>query len=32
MATTGIGFRGWVQAATEWGIGDELLGALGAGS
>ena len=31
VATTGIGFRGWVQAATEWGIGDELLGALGAG-
>ena len=32
VATTGIGFRGWVQAATEWGIGDELLGALGAGT
>jgi uroporphyrinogen-III synthase len=31
VATTGIGFRGWVQAATEWGIGSELLGALGTG-
>jgi uroporphyrinogen-III synthase len=31
VATTGIGFRGWVQAASEWGIGDELLGALGTG-
>ena len=32
VATTGIGFRGWVQAATEWGIGDDLVGALGAGT
>jgi uroporphyrinogen-III synthase len=31
VATTGIGFRGWVQVATEWGIGGDLLGALGAG-
>ena len=32
VASTGIGFRGWVQAATEWGIGDDLVGALGAGT
>ncbi len=32
VATTGIGFRGWVRAATEWGIGPDLLGALGAGT
>jgi uroporphyrinogen-III synthase len=32
VATTGIGFRGWVQAATEWGIADDLVGALGAGT
>jgi uroporphyrinogen-III synthase len=31
VASTGIGFRGWVQAATEWGIGDELITALNAG-
>jgi uroporphyrinogen-III synthase len=31
VATTGIGFRGWVKAADGWGIGKELLGALGAG-
>ncbi len=24
IATTGIGFRGWVEAADAWGIGDEL--------
>jgi uroporphyrinogen-III synthase len=29
VATTGIGFRGWVSAADGWGIGDELLAALG---
>jgi uroporphyrinogen-III synthase len=32
VATTGIGFRGWVEAAEGWGIGDELLAALGAGT
>jgi uroporphyrinogen-III synthase len=31
VATTGIGFRGWVQAAADWGIGEELLAAFGAG-
>jgi uroporphyrinogen-III synthase len=31
VATTGIGFRGWVDAATGWGVGDDLLKALGAG-
>lgn len=24
VATTGIGFRGWMEAADGWGIGDEL--------
>ncbi len=28
VATTGIGFRGWVEAAEGWGLGDDLLGAL----
>lgn len=32
VATTGIGFRGWVEAADGWGIGDELLTALGSGT
>jgi uroporphyrinogen-III synthase len=31
VATTGIGFRGWVEAADGWGIGEDLLAALGAG-
>jgi uroporphyrinogen-III synthase len=31
VATTGIGFRGWVEAADGWGIGEELIAALGAG-
>jgi uroporphyrinogen-III synthase len=31
VATTGIGFRGWVEAADGWGIGEELLAALGTG-
>ena len=31
VATTGIGFRGWIQAATDWEIGAELQSALGAG-
>lgn len=31
VATTGIGFRGWVEAAEGWGIADELLAALGSG-
>jgi len=32
VATTGIGFRGWVEAAEGWGLGDELIGALGSGT
>lgn len=28
VATTGIGFRGWVEAAEGWGAADELLDAL----
>lgn len=32
VATTGIGFRGWVEAAEGWGLGEELLRALGAGT
>jgi uroporphyrinogen-III synthase len=29
VATTGIGFRGWVEAAEGWGLGEDLLTALG---
>jgi uroporphyrinogen-III synthase len=29
VATTGIGFRGWVEAAEGWALGDELRAALG---
>jgi len=29
VATTGIGLRGWIAAADGWGIGDDLLAALG---
>ncbi|MCX3064291.1 uroporphyrinogen-III synthase [Streptomyces beihaiensis] len=25
VATTAIGFRGWIEAADGWGLGDELL-------
>ncbi|WP_434590304.1 uroporphyrinogen-III synthase [Streptomyces sp. A5-4] len=28
IATTGIGFRGWMAAADGWGIGEALLGRL----
>ena len=31
IATTGIGFRGWVEAADGWGLGEDLLAALGSG-
>ncbi|WP_440899107.1 uroporphyrinogen-III synthase [Actinosynnema sp.] len=31
VATTGIGFRGWVEAAEGWGLGARLLTALGDG-
>ncbi|WP_177891142.1 uroporphyrinogen-III synthase [Vallicoccus soli] len=30
VATTGIGFRGWVEAADGWGLGERLLERLGA--
>jgi uroporphyrinogen-III synthase len=29
VATTGIGFRGWVEAADGWGLGDGLRATLG---
>ncbi|GGL15421.1 uroporphyrinogen-III synthase [Mangrovihabitans endophyticus] len=29
IATTGIGFRGWLEAAEGWGMGDGLRAALG---
>jgi uroporphyrinogen-III synthase len=29
IATTGIGFRGWVEAAEGWGLAEPLLAALG---
>lgn len=29
IATTGIGFRGWVAAADGWGMANELIRALG---
>ena len=32
VATTGIGFRSWVEAAGKWGIGEDLLAALGSGT
>jgi uroporphyrinogen-III synthase len=32
VATTGIGFRGWVEAAEGWGLGGDLLDALGSGT
>ncbi|MFG2823592.1 uroporphyrinogen-III synthase [Kitasatospora sp. NPDC048365] len=28
VATTGIGFRGWVEAAEGWGLGDDLIATL----
>jgi uroporphyrinogen-III synthase len=30
VATTGIGFRGWIEAAEGWGLGNALLAQLGA--
>lgn len=32
VATTGIGFRGWIEAAEDWGIGQTLLDTLGRAS
>ena len=29
VATTGIGFRGWIEAADTWGLADELAKAIG---
>lgn len=29
VATTGIGFRGWLEAAEGWGMGDDLLTVMG---
>jgi uroporphyrinogen-III synthase len=29
VATTGIGFRGWVEAADTWGLADDLCAAIG---
>lgn len=31
LATTGIGFRGWLEAAEGWGVAEALLAALGTG-
>ncbi|CAM3898087.1 uroporphyrinogen-III synthase [Tsukamurella ocularis] len=31
VATTGIGFRGWLEAAEGWGLAESMLAALGAG-
>ncbi|WP_300009980.1 uroporphyrinogen-III synthase [Pseudonocardia sp.] len=32
VATTGIGYRGWIEAADGWGVGEDLLAALGSGT
>jgi uroporphyrinogen-III synthase len=29
IATTGIGFRGWVEAADTWGMASDLIKAIG---
>lgn len=29
IPTTGIGFRGWIEAADEWGVADDLMAAFG---
>ncbi|MDQ3735365.1 MAG: uroporphyrinogen-III synthase [Actinomycetota bacterium] len=31
VVTTGIGFRGWIEAADGWGLTDDLTGALSFG-
>ncbi|MDQ1730615.1 MAG: uroporphyrinogen-III synthase [Pseudonocardiales bacterium] len=28
VATTGIGFRGWMEAADGWGLGEDLVGVI----
>lgn len=30
IATTGIGFRGWIEAADTWGLAEPLIAAIGA--
>lgn len=32
VVTTGIGFRGWLEAAEGWGLADRLRAALGSGT
>ena len=32
VATTGVGFRGWVEAAEAWGLAGDLITALGSGT
>jgi uroporphyrinogen-III synthase len=29
IATTGIGFRGWIEAADAWGLAEDLIKAIG---
>jgi uroporphyrinogen-III synthase len=29
IGTTGVGFRGWLEAAGSWGLADELAKAIG---
>lgn len=29
IATTAVGFRGWIEAADSWGVGDDLRARLG---
>lgn len=29
VATTAVGFRGWIEAAADWGLGERLLAAMG---
>jgi uroporphyrinogen-III synthase len=29
IATTGIGFRGWIEAADAWGVAEELIKTIG---
>src|SRR6201996_5346498 len=29
VATTGVGFRGWVEAAGPWGLGEDLITVIG---
>src|SRR5690242_14480997 len=31
VATTGVGFRGWLAGAERWGLREELVAALGRG-